>query len=51
MVGNLAEAAAEKIGANSLLARVGAYYHDIGKIKRPYFLKKIKLLMTILMIT
>ncbi len=37
IVGNLAEHAAQKIGANSLLARVGAYYHDIGKIKRPYF--------------
>jgi len=32
MVGNLAEAAAEQIGANPLLARVGAYYHDIGKV-------------------
>jgi cyclic-di-AMP phosphodiesterase PgpH len=32
MVGNLAEAAAELIGANPLLARVGAYYHDIGKV-------------------
>jgi putative nucleotidyltransferase with HDIG domain len=38
MVGNLAEAAAETIGANSLLARVGAYYHDVGKIeKAEYF--------------
>ncbi|HHY76366.1 MAG TPA: HDIG domain-containing protein [Firmicutes bacterium] len=37
MVANLAEAAAMAIGADSLLARVGAYYHDIGKIKRPYF--------------
>lgn len=37
LVGNLAEAAAESIGANSLLARVAAYYHDIGKIRRPYF--------------
>ncbi len=37
MTGNLAESAAEVIGANSLLARVGAYYHDIGKIKRPLF--------------
>ncbi|NPV70469.1 MAG: HDIG domain-containing protein [Firmicutes bacterium] len=37
MVANLAEAAAEAVGANSLLARVGGYYHDIGKIKRPYF--------------
>ena len=40
MVGNLAEAAAEAIGANSLLARVGAYYHDIGKIpKAEYFIE------------
>lgn len=37
IVGNLAESAADNIGADSLLARVGAYYHDIGKIKRPYF--------------
>lgn len=37
MVGNLAEQAAEAVGGNSLLARVGAIYHDIGKVKRPYF--------------
>lgn len=37
MVGNLAEAAAQGIGADALWVRVGAYYHDIGKIKRPYF--------------
>jgi putative nucleotidyltransferase with HDIG domain len=36
MVANLAEQAAERIGANSLLTRVGAYYHDIGKMVRPY---------------
>lgn len=40
MVGNLAEVAAEEVGGNSLLARVAAYYHDIGKIKRPYFFKE-----------
>ncbi len=34
-MGTIAEAAAEKIGANSLLARVGAYYHDIGKTIEP----------------
>ncbi|MGB2662136.1 MAG: HDIG domain-containing metalloprotein [Candidatus Omnitrophota bacterium] len=34
MVGNLAEAASDAIGANSLLARVGSYYHDIGKIPK-----------------
>ena len=37
MVANLAEQAAEGIGADALLARVGAYYHDVGKIARPYF--------------
>lgn len=37
MVGNLAEEAAEAIGANGLLARVGAYYHDIGKLNKPAF--------------
>ncbi len=37
MVANLAEAAAGEIGANPLLARVGSYYHDIGKLKRPCF--------------
>lgn len=37
LVGNLAEAAAEAVGADGLLARVGAFYHDIGKLKRPYF--------------
>lgn len=37
ITGNLAEAAAESIGANPLLARIGAYYHDIGKIRRPGF--------------
>ncbi len=36
-VGNLAEAAAEAIGGDALLLRVAAYYHDIGKMIRPYF--------------
>lgn len=35
VMGTIAEAAAEKIGAKSLLARVGAYYHDIGKVISP----------------
>ncbi len=35
MVANLAEAAAERVGANTLLARVGAYYHDVGKLWNP----------------
>jgi len=40
MVGTLAEAAAEAIGANALLCRVGAYYHDIGKTRHPgYFIE------------
>lgn len=36
-VGHLAETAAEAIGADSLMARVASYYHDIGKIRRPHF--------------
>ncbi|MDR0662505.1 MAG: HDIG domain-containing protein [Spirochaetaceae bacterium] len=44
MVANLAEAACNEIGANALLARVGAYYHDIGKIDHPeYFVENQKL--------
>jgi len=40
IVGNLVESAAEVVGANPLLARVSAYYHDIGKIKMPeYFIE------------
>ncbi|MGQ9921543.1 MAG: HD family phosphohydrolase, partial [Desulfobacca sp.] len=40
IVGNMVEAAAEKIGANPLLAKAAAYYHDIGKIKKPtYFVE------------
>ena len=40
IVANLAESAAEAIGANPLLARVGAYFHDIGKMKRPIYFKE-----------
>ncbi|HHU63801.1 MAG TPA: HDIG domain-containing protein [Clostridiales bacterium] len=40
LVGNLAERAIEYIGGDPLLARVGAYYHDVGKLKRPYFFKE-----------
>lgn len=36
-VANLAEAAANEIGANAMLVRVGALYHDIGKMKRPTY--------------
>jgi putative nucleotidyltransferase with HDIG domain len=40
IVGSMVEAAAEAIGANAHLARVGAYYHDIGKIRKPlYFIE------------
>lgn len=40
IVGILSEAAAEAVGANPLLARVGSYYHDIGKMKKPqYFIE------------
>lgn len=37
VVANLAERAAQQIGADGLLCRVGAYYHDVGKVVRPYF--------------
>ncbi len=40
LVGLLAEAATEALGGNTLLARVGAYYHDIGKLEKPeYFVE------------
>jgi len=40
LVGNLAESAAQAVGANALLARVASYYHDIGKIDKPdYFVE------------
>ncbi|MBR2661269.1 MAG: HDIG domain-containing protein [Clostridia bacterium] len=43
IVANLAESAADKIGANAYLARAGAYYHDIGKLKRPgYFSENVR---------
>ncbi|MBQ8508155.1 MAG: HDIG domain-containing protein [Clostridia bacterium] len=40
IVANLAEAAATAVGANGLMARVGAYYHDVGKLKRPMYFKE-----------
>lgn len=40
MVANLAEVATEEVGGNQVLARVASYYHDIGKITRPYFFKE-----------
>ncbi|MDD5459174.1 MAG: HDIG domain-containing protein [Phycisphaerae bacterium] len=37
LIGSIAEAAAESIGRNGLLCRVGAYYHDIGKLNKPHY--------------
>ncbi len=37
LVGNMAETAADLVGADPITVRIGAYYHDVGKIKRPYF--------------
>lgn len=40
LVANLGEMAAENVGANATLTRIGAYYHDAGKIVRPIFFKE-----------
>ncbi len=40
LVGNAAAAAAEAIGANAILARVGGYYHDIGKLVNPQYFEE-----------
>lgn len=40
LVANMAENAADAIGANALLSRIGAYYHDIGKLKSPLYFKE-----------
>lgn len=40
LVANLAEAGADAVGANSLLCRVGAYFHDIGKLDNPVYFKE-----------
>lgn len=37
LVANLAEIASEEVGANSVIVRIGSYYHDVGKTERPYF--------------
>ena len=37
LVANLAEMASEEVGANSVVVRIGSYYHDVGKTERPYF--------------
>ena len=43
IVGSLAEAAAQEIGCNALLARVASYYHDIGKVRKPeYFIENLR---------
>ncbi|MDD5018440.1 MAG: HDIG domain-containing protein [Eubacteriales bacterium] len=40
LTANLAEAGADAVGANALLCRVGAYYHDVGKLKNPQYFKE-----------
>lgn len=40
LIANLAEMAADEVGANAVIARIGAYYHDVGKTARPYFFKE-----------
>lgn len=40
IVANLAEMAAEKVGANPIMTRVAAYYHDVGKLERPFYFKE-----------
>jgi len=47
LVANLAEAGAEAVDANGLLARVGSYYHDIGKLRRPYLFSENQVLLGI----
>lgn len=44
LVANLAEAAAEAIHADALLTRIGSFYHDIGKLKRPQYFKENQLM-------
>jgi len=46
IVSNMAEAAADAIGANSLLTRVGAYYHDVGKLIKPEYFNENQLMGT-----
>ncbi|MCD6134794.1 MAG: HDIG domain-containing protein [Candidatus Omnitrophica bacterium] len=46
VVANLSEAAAEAVGANALLARVGAYFHDIGKISKSEYFSENQMLLT-----
>ncbi|MDP2941499.1 MAG: HDIG domain-containing protein [Candidatus Omnitrophota bacterium] len=44
VVGNISESACDAVGANALLARVGAYYHDIGKLSKPEYFSENQLL-------
>lgn len=46
IVGNLSEAACRAVGANALLARIGAYYHDIGKLNKPEYFSENQSLIT-----
>jgi len=45
VVGNLAESAVNAVGGDGLLVRTGAFYHDIGKLKRPFFFKENQYMM------
>jgi cyclic-di-AMP phosphodiesterase PgpH len=45
IVGNMAESAVNAVGGDGLLVRTGAFYHDIGKLKRPYFFKENQYMM------
>jgi cyclic-di-AMP phosphodiesterase PgpH len=46
VVGNLSEAACDAVGANALLARIGAYYHDIGKLSKPEYFSENQYMIT-----
>ena len=45
VVGNMAESAVNAVGGDNLLVRTGAFYHDVGKLKRPYFFKENQYMM------
>jgi len=49
IVGNLSDSACLAVGANGLLARIGAYYHDIGNCKNQSILLKIRILRRMFM--
>jgi len=45
VVGNLSDAACQAVGANGLLARIGSYYHDIGKLSKPEYFSENQILV------